>query len=71
MIEPLQQRATERQIYEAVVELIVDSVYKEFPHDGEARLRIYDLISDNFRGMVRSLRIPETKGLLKEIEYGK
>lgn len=70
MKEPLQQRMTERQTYESIVELVVDLVYKEFPSDGEARLRVYDLIADNFRGMVRALRIPENPMLLEEIENG-
>lgn len=70
MTEPLQQRATERQTYEAVVNLIVDAVNKEFPVDVEARLRIYDLVADNFRGMVKALRVPERPMLLEEIENG-
>lgn len=70
MTEPLLQRVTERHIYEAVVELIVDSVSKEFPRDVEARLRIYELIAENFSGMVRSLRIPNHPLLLEEIENG-
>ena len=70
MTEPLEQRVIERKIYEEVVNLIVDSVYKEFPHDVEARLRIYDLIADNFSGMVRSLRVPDRPMLLEEIENG-
>lgn len=70
MIEPLEQRVIERKIYEEIVEMVVDFVYKEFPQDGEARLRIYDLIANNFSGMVRSLRIPDHPMLLEEIEHG-
>lgn len=70
MIEPLQQRVNERKMYETVVNLIVDTVNEEFPKDGEARLRIYDLIAENFSGMVKVLRIPEHPMLLEEIEHG-
>lgn len=70
MIEPLQQRMTERQIYETVVNLIVDTVNLEFPKDVEARLRVYDLVAENFRGMVKVLRVPEQHLMLEEIEHG-
>lgn len=70
MPEPLQQRAAERQLYEEIVNIIVDLVYKEFPKDGEARLRVYDLIADNFNGMVRALRVPDRPMLLETIENG-
>lgn len=59
MTEPLQQRAVERQLYETIVNIIVDLVAKEFTNDGDARLRIYELIADNFHGLVRSFRKPE------------
>jgi hypothetical protein len=65
MTEPLQQRASERTVYETVVNMIVDAVNKEFPVEEESRLRIYKLVADNFDGMVRALRpIPGVKSVI-------
>lgn len=68
MIDPLEQRTSEKETYEVVVNVIVDLVNKEFPNDGEARLRIYELIAGNFDGLVRALRAPEHPMILEEIE---
>lgn len=57
MPDSLQQRANERKIYEELVNIIVNYVYKEF-EDEAARLRIYLKIADNFEGMARSLSKP-------------
>ena len=72
MAEPLQQRVIERKVYEEVVNIIVDYVNKEFHNDEQARLRIYNLIADNFHGMVRALAPPKPKKqtLIKTLEYG-
>lgn len=70
--EPLQQRVNERKIYEEVVNIIVDFVYKEFNNDEKARLRIYTLIADNFEGMVRALTppSPQAPSMMEIIENG-
>lgn len=54
-METLQQRINERKVYEELVSIIVDRVYKEFPQDEPARLRIYTSVAENFAGMVRIL----------------
>ena len=58
MSDPLSQRVVERKVYEEVVNIIVDLVYKEFGEDQAARLRVYTLIADNFRGMVKVMKPP-------------
>jgi hypothetical protein len=69
MADILNQRAIERKVYEEVVNIIVDYVSNEFSSDEQARLRIYALIADNFKGMVKVLKPPPShKPLL--IEYG-
>lgn len=68
--DPLNERRNERKVYEEIVNVIVDMVYKEFS-DEAARLRIYTLISDNFRGMVAALKPPVTRTPLPHtIEFG-
>lgn len=67
MSDPLTNRANERKIYEEVVNLIIDYVSKEFNNDGQARLRIYSLIAQNFEGMVQSFTAPN-KNL--EVQHG-
>lgn len=71
-MDSLSQRANERKIYEEVVNTIVDMVSKEFSNDEQARLRIYSLIADNFKGMVRVLKTPTTRKIshVHTIEYG-
>jgi hypothetical protein len=69
MPDPLSQRATERKIYEEVVNLIVDYVSSEFADDQAARLRVYMLIADNFKGMVKSFK-PDVRKPLMGIEFG-
>jgi hypothetical protein len=69
-MDPLEQRAGERKIYEEVVEIIVDLVCKEFPKEEAARLRIYTLIADNFHGMVKVLSETGSTMVLEEIENG-
>lgn len=64
--DSLQQRVNERKIYESLVDTIVDTVYKEYDKDQEARLRIYEMIAENFQGMVNALRYP-SKGIIEEI----
>lgn len=68
--EPFQQRMNERKIYEAIVDMIVDAVNAEYKGDVEARLRIYNLVADNFHGMVRALKPPVSATMLEEIENG-
>ena len=53
--EPLQQRADERIVYEKLVEMSVDVVNSEFKTDEDARMRVYGLVADNFKAMVRVL----------------
>lgn len=68
MAESLQQRVNERKIYEELVSVIVDTVYKEFGDNMEARIRVYKLISENFDGLARSLQVPSpTEPTLTEI----
>lgn len=67
--DPLNQRVIERKVYEEVVEIIVDMVYKEFGNDEAARLRIYTLISDNFRGMVKCLKPQTNTSNITNLEY--
>lgn len=71
MPDPLDQRRNERKIYEEIVNIIVDYVYKEFNEDVQARLRIYTLIAENFKGMVEALKPPTNRKLpLINLEYG-
>lgn len=42
--------------YNAIVEHIVDSVWKKCPDNLEARLYLYDRIADSFAAMARVLR---------------
>ena len=70
MADPLQQRVNEKKIYEEVVNIIVDYVYKEFSDDEKARLRVYARIAENFDGMVRSLTPPSIPSTITSIEYG-
>lgn len=71
MIDPLDQRRNERKVYEEIVNIIVDMASKEFGNDEQARLRVYTLIADNFKGMVKVLRPVTTKQpALMNIEYG-
>lgn len=71
MIDPLDQRRNERKVYEEIVNIIVDLVANEFGNDEQARLRVYTLIADNFRGMVKVLRpVTSKKSSLMNIEYG-
>lgn len=70
MTEPLQQRVNERKIYEEIVNLIVDYVNHEFSDNEAARLRIYNLIAENFDGMVRVLRYPTESTAMNIIESG-
>lgn len=67
MADPLQQRVNEKKIYEEVVNIIVDYVYKEFGDDEKARLRVYSKIAENFDGMVRSLTPPSAPSTLLNI----
>lgn len=72
MEEPLQQRVNERKIYEEIVNMIVDAVYKEFGNNLDARLRIYKLVADNFDGLARSFQGPKPMDptLIEIIENG-
>jgi hypothetical protein len=67
MADPLQQRVNEKKIYEEIVNIIVDYVYKEFSDDEKARLRVYAKIAENFDGMVRSLSPPSSPPTLLNI----
>lgn len=58
MADALQQRVEEKKIYEELVNTIVNTASLHYPEDGEARLRIYEKVAENFAGMVRSLRKP-------------
>lgn len=71
-MDPLQQRVNEKKIYEEVVNIIVDYVAHEFGDDEEARLRVYAKIAENFEGMVRALKPPESSNPPRTgiIEYG-
>lgn len=70
-MDPLQQRANERKIFEAIVEVVVDMVYSEFGKELPARLRIYDLIAENFQAMAASFRTLPPETMLQEIENGR
>lgn len=67
MMDPLQARGEERQVYENIVDLIVDFANKEFPTSLDSRLRVYELIAENFRGLVMALRVspPETLDIIE------
>lgn len=71
MDEPFQQRMTERKVYEEIVNVIVNMAVAEFSQDEAARLRIYELVADNFAGMARVLKKPESATMLSEIEHGR
>lgn len=60
MADALQQRSDEKKIYEELVNVIVDTAALHYPEDEAARLRIYEKVAENFAGMVRSLRKPES-----------
>ena len=70
-MDPLQQRANEKKVYEEVVNIIVDFVSNEFGNDEQARLRIYSRIVESFEGMVRVLSRPnpDELSLIDSIEY--
>lgn len=68
--EPFQQRMTERKVYEEIVNVIVNMAASEFGSDEAARLRIYDLVAENFAGMARVLRKPGSATMIEVIENG-
>lgn len=47
----------ESMFYNEVVNVIVDMVNKEYPANGDARMRCYARIADSFDGLVRSMTV--------------
>lgn len=70
--DQLNKRIIERKVYEELVNIIVETVFKEFGNDLDARLRVYTLVAENFDGLARSLRGPGSgdPSLIDTIEYG-
>lgn len=67
--EPFQQRMSERQVIETQIDRLITEVNQEFPDNGDARLRIYQVIGENLIGMVDALRgVPES--IIEKVEQG-
>lgn len=56
----------ENNFYNTVVDMIVDEVNKEYPNDGDARMRCYARISDSFDGLVRAMGSTQPHAALEE-----
>ena len=70
MAETFTQKASERLVYEEIVNVVVNMASESYKDDGEARLRIYSMVAENFAGMVKSLRKPKSTVLFEEHKKG-
>lgn len=58
-------RQPEKELLTNIIDAIVDMTVAEYPNDGQKRLNMYALVSDNLAAMVRTLGTPT----VTETEY--